>query len=107
MIRQWRTRFERECGKFVFGLWLLVFGLINYNDRIILPKTKDQQLKTETVFGLWLLVFGSFLRRVSPTFSVGGPCGMNENYHSTDFTDKKVIDHCQWSLAISLWFDLL
>ena len=30
---------------------------------------------------------------------------MNENYHSTDFTDKKVIDHCQWSLGevFGLW----
>ena len=35
----------------VFGLWWLVFGLINYNNMSIMLKTKDLTLKTEKVFG--------------------------------------------------------
>ena len=30
----------------------------------------------------------SLLRKVSPTVSVGGLCGLNENCHFLDFTDK-------------------
>ena len=36
----------------VCGLWQLVFGLICWNDMIILLKTKDLSLKTGIVFGL-------------------------------------------------------
>jgi hypothetical protein len=42
----------------VFGLWLLVFGLIHENAMNIRLKTKDLSLKTAIVFGLWLFDFG-------------------------------------------------
>jgi len=37
-----------EMTGIVFGLWQLVFGLIPSTCMTITPKTKDQQLKTET-----------------------------------------------------------
>ena len=54
----------------VFGLWQLVFGLIISTGMNILPKTKDQQLKTLIVFGLWRLGFGlrSLLVMISHQF---------------------------------------
>ncbi|MCA6495115.1 MAG: hypothetical protein IM564_08130 [Chitinophagaceae bacterium] len=39
--------------------------------------SEEKRPHQSLVFGGWSLVF--FLRRVSPTFSVGGPCGMKEN----------------------------